>query len=216
MWNALSLLLGFPPGILFVFFRSSGATPLSLWSPVPFGTSHVRHSSSSPWPQLIELASSKLSLLRSLRPLGVTSSFRICRSSTPSQNPPLIFYLVHSVSGLCTILLAPYRVSCPYALCMHFRFTCVVLPPFLLVRGRSLFLLVLLLALCPRMRLASFSAVSFPSPSLLLQLLHLPLLALTAFVLSLLLLPFLVMFLSLLFLLLRLGALLLSLLLLFM
>ena len=165
-----------------MFFRSSGAPPLSLWSPVPFGTSHVRHSSSSPWPRLVELASSRLSLLRSLHPLGVTSSFRVCRSSAPSRNQPLILYLVHSMSGLCAILLAPYRVSCPYALCVRSRFICVVLPPFLLVRGRSLFLLVLLLALCPRMRLASFSAVSFPSPSLLLHLL--PLLALTAFVLT--------------------------------
>ena len=38
-----------------MFFRSSGAPPLSLWSPVPFGTSHIRLSSSSPWPRVGEL-----------------------------------------------------------------------------------------------------------------------------------------------------------------
>ena len=131
----------------------------------------------------------------------------------PSRNPPLILFLALSVSARYAILWAPYRVRCPYVLCVRSRFTCIILPPFLLVRGPSLFLLVLLLVLCPRMCLASFSAVSFIFLSLLLQLLLPPLHVLTAFVRSLLLLPFLVMFLSLLVLLLRLGALLLYLLL---
>ena len=72
------------------------------------------------------------------------------------------------MSGHCAILLAPYRVSCPYARCVRSRFTCIVLPPFLLVRGRSLFLLVLLLALLSKNALSFFLrsviSLSFPPP----------------------------------------------------
>ena len=138
VWNALSLLLGLPPGIIFVFFRSSGAPPLSLWSPVPFGTSHVRLF-------LLSLATARrVGELQAVSAAVSSSSgsdlfLSYLPSSAPTRNPPLILYLVHSVSGLCAVLLAPYRVSCPYALCVRSRFTCVVLPPFLLVSGRCLF-----------------------------------------------------------------------------
>ena len=99
----------------------------------PLESCSLQDLTSSPWPLLVALASSRLSLLRSL-PLGVTSSFCIFRSSAPSWNPPLTLCLVPSV---CVILLAPCLMNCPCALCVRSRFTYVVLP--LSPHPRSLF-----------------------------------------------------------------------------
>ena len=92
MWNVLSLLRGSRHGIFFVSFRYSWALRLSLWSHVLFGTSPVRLSSSCLWPQLAVWANSKLCLLRSVLPLGVTSFLSYLsefRAKSESASNPL-------------------------------------------------------------------------------------------------------------------------------
>ena len=168
--NVLFLLLAFLPGIFSAFFLSSGALHLSLWSLAPCGILLVRRSSSSLWPLLAGLASSRLYLL--LFPLRVeTYSFPTFQNSAPRRNPLLTPYLVLFVSGLYVTSWVPYRMSYLYVLCAHSRFICIVLPRFLLV---------LPLVLYPRMRLVSFSVVSFLFLSLLLRILLHPLLVFTS------------------------------------
>ena len=157
-------------------------------------------------------ASSTLSL--PLSPfLVTTASSHTCRSFGPSPNPLLMLFLVLFACGPCVILLVPSLRNCCFFQSVPYRFTFIVLPLSLLVRGLFLSLLALLLILFPRMPSVSFFIALSWSLSLLLPLFLLLLLrVLIAFGVWLLPPLFLVMFLFPLFLKPRLGVPLLSLL----
>ena len=174
------------------------------------GTLLARLSSFFLLPLLAVWVSSRLCLPLCLLPV-VISFFLTFSSSGLNRNLLLIPCLVPSVSNLYGILWVPYLGSCLFVPSSRSRFIFAVLLLFLLVRGLFLSVLALLLVLFPKMLWASFSVVSFFSPSFLLPLLLL-LLELIAFVACPLRLPSLAMFLLPLFLLPRLGVLLLYLL----